>query len=111
MASSLAFFFFAVFIFWLFVNDSKRRQGISAALWIPLLWLSIIGSRFISTWLGSQSEDVLEGSPLDRMVFLVLIVAAFIVLFKRRVDWERHYPKQQMALWLSSVSRHQRALV
>jgi exopolysaccharide production protein ExoQ len=87
MASSLAFFVFAVFIFWLFVNDSKRRQGISAALWIPLLWLSIIGSRFISTWLGSQSEDVLEGSPLDRMVFLVLIVAAFIVLFKRRVDW------------------------
>src|ERR1700731_94138 len=87
MASSLAFFFFAVFIFWLFLNDSERRQGISAALWIPLLWLSIIGSRFISTWLGSQSEDVLEGSPLDRMVFLVLIVAAFIVLFKRRVDW------------------------
>lgn len=87
MASSLASFIFAAFIFWLFVNDSKRRQGISSALWIPLLWLSIIGSRFISTWMGSQSEDVLEGSPLDRMFFLVMIVSAFIVLFKRRVDW------------------------
>jgi exopolysaccharide production protein ExoQ len=87
MGSSLAFAVFAGFIFWLFVTDSKRRRGISTALWIPLLWLSVIGSRFISTWLGSRSEDVLEGSPLDRMFFLVMIVCAFTVLFRRQIAW------------------------
>jgi exopolysaccharide production protein ExoQ len=87
MASSLAFFVFSAFILWLFVNDSKRRRGISGALWIPVLWLSIIGSRFVSAWLGSKSEDVLEGSPLDRMFFLVMIIGGLIVLFTRRIDW------------------------
>jgi exopolysaccharide production protein ExoQ len=85
--ASFAFSVFAAFIFWLFVSDSKRRRGISSALWIPLLWLSIIGSRFISAWLGSRSEDVLEGSPLDRMFFLVLIVGAIVVLSRRRIEW------------------------
>ena len=66
----------------------------SGALWIPLLWIMIIGSRPISLWFGGEiqmetQDDYLEGSPLDRNVFLILIITGLMVLFRRRVDWSK----------------------
>jgi O-antigen ligase len=61
-------------------------------LWIALLWVVIIGSRPISLWLNpgqaiESPEDYLEGSPLDRYIFLFFIVAGFITLLRRHVAW------------------------
>lgn len=60
----------------------------SRALWIPLLWLGILGSRAVSVWFGiAPPEGVnvqMEGSPVDRLFFLVLLVAGIIVLIRRR---------------------------
>jgi hypothetical protein len=66
----------------------------SLALWIPLLWILIIGSRPVSTWFGGgllveKPQDYLEGSPLDASVFLLLIVAGLCVLVRRKVSWGR----------------------
>ena len=57
-----------------------------------LLWIFLIGSRPVSIWLGGgfhaeTPADYLEGSPLDRNVFLVLIITGVIVLLRRRVNW------------------------
>lgn len=64
----------------------------SSALWLPLLWLAILGSRAVSLWFGvgmrfETPGDYVEGSPLDRNVFLIIICTGFIVLWRRRVDW------------------------
>ena len=73
---------------WLFWWDFKQKPNVTGALWLPLIWLFIIMSRFVSTWLellglhlgGSSME---EGSPVDALAALVLIVGGMRVLARR----------------------------
>jgi len=77
------------YLFWI---DRGRGEGFSAAVWIPFFWMLFAGSRFASQWwnLGPPEsisiEAYGEGSPFDRVVFLVLISAGLLVLFQRRLD-------------------------
>lgn len=82
------------FILWLFVRDRKLRPMTSWPLWIALMWIVIIGSRYVSSWHGSEidldlSDVLLEGSPLDRNIFIALIIAGAAVLFNRKPDWRK----------------------
>jgi O-antigen ligase len=75
---------------WLLARDRALRSRCSISLWIPVLWLCIIGSRPVSSWFGLEAADASsEGSPTDRLVFLVLIAAALVVLIRRRVSWSK----------------------
>jgi O-antigen ligase len=71
----------------LFALDRFRRAQTSEALWIPVVWLFIAGSRPLSFWLfpgmGDTTDRYIEGSPFDRNVLTVLIVAALMVLIAR----------------------------
>jgi exopolysaccharide production protein ExoQ len=80
---------FLLFAAWLIRRDTAGRQGISAALWIPTLWLLVIASRPVSGWLGfgGGSINTLDGSPTDRLFFLLIILAALFTLSRRAVDW------------------------
>lgn len=72
------------------MSDRAIWPKCSAALWIPVLWIVIIGSRPISSWLGNDvggAETDQEGSPVDRLFYFVLILIAFFVLKGRKVDW------------------------
>ena len=94
MPQQLALFICILFILWLFARDRKLRPMTSWALWIPLLWIMIIGSKPISLWfdVGAQFqriEDYTEGSPLDRNASLLLIVVGMVALLRRRIDWGR----------------------
>jgi exopolysaccharide production protein ExoQ len=65
-----------------------RTVRTSKALWIPVVWLFLAGSRPISGWLNigavaDTTDRYLEGSPIDRNIFTALIVAAVIVLALR----------------------------
>ncbi len=78
---------FVVFAFW---RRRGEAEGVSPALWIPTLWLMIAGSRMVSQWfnLGATMdgpEGYLEGSPVDRAIFLGLIALGVAVLVKRRL--------------------------
>ncbi|HWZ81726.1 MAG TPA: O-antigen ligase family protein [Terriglobales bacterium] len=79
---------FLVGILGLFWLDRDSRAHTSRALWLPVFWLLIIGSRPVSVWLQGQrtvlANGFEDGSPLDRSVFLVLIILALAVLFQRR---------------------------
>ncbi|MGO9614246.1 MAG: O-antigen ligase family protein [Dissulfurispiraceae bacterium] len=91
MQKQVALLVCILFILYLFKRDSKRTSGVSPAIWIPLIWTLIIGSRAVSQWLNMgpilESPDAyIEGSPVDRGIFLFLIVAAFAILAKRRVS-------------------------
>ena len=87
MNPSLASLVYACGIAGLFYLDRDESARTSKALWLPVLYLWIIGSRPISDWLGvAPSADVdvqLEGSPVDRAFFLVLLIAAVCVLIHR----------------------------
>jgi exopolysaccharide production protein ExoQ len=85
----VALFLTVGFIFFLFWRESKEKVRVSSALWIPLLWFWISGSRFVSQWLtlGSNAwpfEE--EGSPIDAVVFCALIVSGLYILSRRRVS-------------------------
>jgi len=102
MPPQLALFISLLFTVWLFARDRKLRPLTSWALWIPLLWIVIIGSRPVSTWFGGglqadTPQDYLEGSPVDAMVFLLLIVAGLGVLVRRKVSWGRLFASNR---WL-----------
>jgi O-antigen ligase len=49
----------------------------------------IISSRPISSWLGfGGGESTMGGSPIDSLAFFALIVAAFVVLSRRGLNWQ-----------------------
>jgi O-antigen ligase len=90
MPQRLALLIFVVFIVALIVRDLRRREGVSSASWLPLMWAVIFASRPVSAWFQSGSgmtsaEAYLDGSPTDRMVFLILIALGVMVLAKRRI--------------------------
>jgi hypothetical protein len=79
-----------VLIGYLLGRDSREEPRVSSAVWIPILWLMINGSRQVSQWLGSGSilaaQRLEEGSPIDQAVFGILIIGGVCVLSKRRVE-------------------------
>ena len=94
MPSPLAALICIVFIVYLFWMDAKKSRTYSTALWIPFFWMFLAGSRFASSWLNlrapmSSADALSEGSPLDRAVFLLLIVAGVIILSRRKIHWGR----------------------
>jgi O-antigen ligase len=72
-------------LFWL-DRDVKGRA--SGALWLPMIWLAIGGSRLVSEWLypaaATTSGAYIEGNPIDQTVQTVLMVIALVVLVGRR---------------------------
>jgi O-antigen ligase len=79
---------FLALVWVIYRQDAKTRNGVSAAVWIPTLWVTIIATRPLSMWLGAGGgSDSLEGSPLDRLFYFVLIAAAFYVISKRQLNW------------------------
>jgi exopolysaccharide production protein ExoQ len=93
-----------VLIFYLFWIDQKSGQNKSHAIWIPFAWMVLAGSRSLSFWLNQGSNDIsaeayLEGSPLNRSVFIILIISGIIILVKRKLKWSELYHMNKW-VWL-----------
>jgi O-antigen ligase len=78
---------FAVF---LFRRDFREHPNVTGALWLPLLWMLLLGSRSVVQWLDAlrlvKASSVEEGNLLDALVYLSLILAGIGVLNQRRVS-------------------------
>jgi len=89
MSQLIATVLFGILIIGLFVLDRDKKTRTSKALWIPLIYLLIIGSRPVSSWLGdTASKDALYGdgiysSPIDGAINFGLMGLAVIVLIAR----------------------------
>ena len=74
----------------MFRRDFREHPNVTRALWIPTIWLFLIGSRTVTQWMdlfgislgGGSYED---GTPADAVVFFLLIGAGVFILYRRRV--------------------------
>jgi exopolysaccharide production protein ExoQ len=87
MNPSLAAVVYSLGIVGLFYLDRDKSIRTSAGLWIPVMWLWILGSRGPSVWLGiappAGADTQLDGTPFDRAVFTALLVIGIVVLARR----------------------------
>ena len=88
MHQTVASVIFAIGILGLFYLDRDEDSRMSKALWIPAVWLFLVSSRPVTLWLGIEktfdgSEAYLEGSPINRAVFMGLLVAGLAVVIVR----------------------------
>ena len=74
--------------------DPARVQGTSVALWVPVIWMFIAETRLPSQWLAVQfrvrastAPLIEDGNPLDRTVYLILILLAIGILVSRSFKW------------------------
>jgi exopolysaccharide production protein ExoQ len=91
MPPFLALFLWLVLLLALLYFDPAKDPETSAALWVPVIWMFILGTRLPSQWLGGQmgtvAQTLEEGNPLDRGIFSVLIVLAIGILVSRSFKW------------------------
>lgn len=93
MGASLALSICTIGIAGLFLLDRDKSVRNSKALWVPVLWLGIVGSRPISAWFtfgpgfGQNGLDAtLEGSPIDALIFESLLAIGVMVLIYRKKE-------------------------
>ena len=74
---------------YLFRREYRAKPNVTRAVWIPFLWLFLIGTRTFGQWvdtfgasIGSGTYE--EGSPLDAAIFFLIIIAGVMVLQRRR---------------------------
>ncbi len=86
MPRSLALLLTLGFAVVVILADTRLRKT-SPALWIPVLWIAITSSRFVSQWLTLgqpvAADAAQDGSTLDAAYFAMLIALGTIVLAGR----------------------------
>ena len=87
----IALFGAVVFVWFLFRRDIRQRPNVTGAVWLPVIWVVLMGSRSVSQWLSVLHFPIAlgssdEGNPLDALVYLSLIVLGLNVLNKRQVS-------------------------
>src|SRR5262249_14205708 len=92
MPPQLALFICFVFILYLFRKDTQRNTTSSKAVWVPLIWMFLAGSRYVSQWLNlgvpvMSADSYSEGSPIDRIIFFSLIAIGAVILYRRNLAW------------------------
>ena len=91
MPPSLALVVWFLFLLGLFYFDPAKTSRISAALWVPLMWMWIMGTRLPSQWfdiqVGQGTQALEEGNPFDRNIFIILILIAIGILGSRSFKW------------------------
>jgi O-antigen ligase len=88
IATLLCFVVIGVF----FYLDREPKTRTSKALWIPIIWVFLVASRGLSLWLAGMGlaeppdhsmDTQLDGSPIDRNGYLVLLALGVGVLIER----------------------------
>jgi O-antigen ligase len=94
MNSQLGFLICGIGVAGLFYLDRDKSVRTSPVLWLPAVYIAIVGSRPVSAWLGGGGGDApvgnvlagtLDGSPEDAAIFGMLILAGvFVLLWRKR---------------------------
>lgn len=98
MPPLIAFLLCILFILYALIRDFRNRPYLSNAIWVPLIWFMIVGSRPIGYWLsppyGQISLADFEGvSLLNKIVFSALILIGITILRRREIHWSNIFKK------------------
>ena len=108
MTPTLALFLWLILLLGLLCFDPAKDSGTSLALWVPLIWVFIVGSRLPSQWLGVQAGTAAqafeEGNPLDRTIFFILILLAVGILMSRSFQWGDFFARNFALMMLLSFA-------
>jgi exopolysaccharide production protein ExoQ len=92
MAPLVALLVWLVLLLALLHYDPARSKRSHVALWVPMVWMFIIGTRLPSQWLGGQigltATALEEGNPIDRAISSGLILLTILILTARSFKWE-----------------------
>ncbi len=104
MPGQLALLICILTICYLLWMDRHNSRFVSKAIWIPFIWIFLAGSRYASEWFNLRSPifssySIEEGSPVDRFVFTILILAGLIILVRRRLGWKKIFTQNSL-IWL-----------
>jgi exopolysaccharide production protein ExoQ len=72
---------------------------VSRTTWIPTIWMLLIASKPLSTWLGTPG-DATQGSALDRLVFSGFFCLGLSVLALRKFNWSTAIKKNKYLMLL-----------
>lgn len=102
MPPLLALAIWALVLIALLRFDAARESKMSAALWMPVLWIFILATRLPSQWLdsggvGQSAQASEDGNGLDRAVDLAFILFGAAVLVARSFRWQSFF-KRNLAL-------------
>lgn len=93
MSPSFALLMWFILLLALLRFDPAKERGTSLALWVPVIWVFIIGTRLPSQWLGvplgQMAENMQEGNALDRNIYSLLILLALGILLARSFEWRK----------------------
>jgi len=93
MPPILALLIWLVLLVALFIFDPAKEKKTSIALWVPVIWMFIDGSRLPSQWISGQlstaAEAYEDGNPINRAISLTLILLAAGILLARNCNWGR----------------------
>jgi exopolysaccharide production protein ExoQ len=89
MIPLIAATFCIILIISLFLLDRDRKVSVPWALWLPMIWLLIGGSRNISEWLqisgpGDAADRYMEGNAVDRNVLTAMMICGMFVLSRKK---------------------------
>lgn len=91
MPPSLALLVWLVLLLGLLLFDPAKESKTTLALWVPIIWMFIAASRLPSQWLGgvygAVSSTIEDGNPLDRAIFVLLILLELAILMSRSFNW------------------------
>src|SRR5580698_11416239 len=97
MPPSLALLLWFILLVALLYLDPARNSKTSLALWVPVSWMFIEGSRLPSQWfnggLGQAAQSLEEGSPIDRSIYFALIFLAIGILMSRSFNWGNFFAR------------------
>lgn len=90
MSPLIATFIYGVGIAGLFFLNRDTTIKTSGALWLPVVYLWVLGSRPVSFWLGGtppagvwNAQAQLDGSPIDAAFYAVLLILGLGILIHR----------------------------
>lgn len=93
MSSSLALLAWFICLICLLWFDPASKAKMGLALWVPVLWIFMAGSRLPSQWTSGSvdvaAQSLQDGNSLDRVVYLTLILSGMVILVQRRFQWGR----------------------
>jgi len=103
MPPPIALLLCILLIFYMLRIDFKHKSNVSSALWIPLIWVMIVGSRPIALWLSPEpvtatQDDYMSGNPIDRTFLIFLIVIGVFILSRRKVNWLQVYKNNSLII-------------